>query len=129
MHIQKKRGGTRAKSNDTMASLTPGDPKNPGSWLRIEIKEQKLAAYLEFDDTSNLRMLAISWPVLAAHILFAELRPNINPKPAFILLADSHSCRAQAAEAEVRSPSDRRRSCGAQGEYCETFGPHIDGYA
>lgn len=43
---------------------SPGDPARVGSFLACHENENKTAAYLDFQNTADLRTAAISWPVL-----------------------------------------------------------------
>ncbi|KAJ5833227.1 hypothetical protein N7474_001538 [Penicillium riverlandense] len=46
----------------------PGDPESCDTFLQCKGNEQKTAAYLGFYHTKDLRLFAISWPVLKAYI-------------------------------------------------------------
>jgi hypothetical protein len=50
----------------------PGSPTRPSTFLSVEHDEQKLAGYLGYSHTSQLRMLALSWPVVKAFLQFDE---------------------------------------------------------
>jgi hypothetical protein len=76
-----KKGTSRKSSKPAVVEL-PGNPTQPGSFLNIETNEQKLAAYLGYENVCELRRLAMSWPVLEAYIDFDTIATNMNKKAA-----------------------------------------------
>jgi hypothetical protein len=77
-------------ANITAATEAPGDPKNVGSFINIS-NEQKLTAYLGFNDVAHLRTLLMSWPVLKAYLAFNPIAINMNKKSALRLLHDDRA--------------------------------------
>jgi hypothetical protein len=66
----------------------PGDPKKMASFLSIESNEQKLGAYLGYDNISHIRLLTMSWPTLRAYRRFDPIAKNMNKSAAFKILLD-----------------------------------------
>ncbi|PGH03059.1 hypothetical protein AJ80_08754 [Polytolypa hystricis UAMH7299] len=83
-----KKGAARTSTRPTI-NKSPGDLKYPGSFLNIESNEQKLGAYLRYNDVACLRQLAITWLALKAFLTFAPIASNMNKKAAFRLIQDN----------------------------------------
>jgi hypothetical protein len=69
------RDGNRKPSKVPKASSgqdQPGDPSNFGTFIRTNLTETRLAGYLGFDCTSQLRAFLLTWPVLDAVVTFHQ---------------------------------------------------------
>lgn len=77
---------TSQKDGQVATEEHPGDPLVPSTFIRPETNEQKLAAYLGYDNTSDLRIIAASWPVLRAVASFHPISINMCMTTTFILL-------------------------------------------
>ena len=70
---------------------TPGNPKYPNTFISIESNEQKVGAYLGYNDVVDIRKLALSWPALKAFRCFNKIAKHLNKMTAFRLLYDNES--------------------------------------
>lgn len=64
---------------------------NGKNWTKLEDHEAQLAAYLGFQNTSDLREFAISWPTLLAEKYFAPAAQKMTKAGAFGFLCNSGS--------------------------------------
>ncbi|OJJ38676.1 hypothetical protein ASPWEDRAFT_24587 [Aspergillus wentii DTO 134E9] len=64
----------------------PGRAEDPSTFLSIESNEQKIGAYLGYDDASELRKLAVSWPVLKAYGKYEAISKGLSRRLAFRLI-------------------------------------------
>ena len=83
-----KKGAARASSSSKIIEVA-GRPDHPGTFISIESNEQKLGAYLGFNDVANLRLIAISWPVLKAMIRYEPISQHLSRNASFRLLHDA----------------------------------------
>jgi hypothetical protein len=81
--------------------LSPGDGKSPRSFIDIDGNEQQLAAYLGYNDVSQLRLLTMSWPVLNSILIFDKIAKNMNKRSALQLIHDRESDYVNVAMHEV----------------------------
>jgi hypothetical protein len=82
----------------------PGDPRHPGTFISIQSNEQKLGAYLGYNDVSQLRILTVSWPVLEAITLFEPIALNLNKTTAYRLIYDNESLYKLGTDAHAEWP-------------------------
>ena len=61
---------------------------NGKNWAKLEDHEAQLAAYLGFQNTSDLREFAISWPTLLAEKYFAPAAQRMTKAGAFKFLSN-----------------------------------------
>lgn len=76
------------KTSSQSSSERPGDPGDPASFVNFFEKENRTAAYLGFSNTSDLRRLAVSFPVLEAYIKFEPISVNARVHSSLCLLND-----------------------------------------
>lgn len=81
-----KKGAARLSAATVIEKL--GDPNHPETFLTIDSNEQKLGAYVGFNNVSHFRLLILSWPVLKAYLAFEPISKGMNRKTAFRLLHD-----------------------------------------
>jgi hypothetical protein len=74
----------------TAAFEALGDPKNVSSFINIS-NEQKLGAYLGFNNVAHLQTLLMAWPILKAYLAFNLIIININKKSALRLFHDNRA--------------------------------------
>jgi hypothetical protein len=63
-------------SKSSSGTDQPGDPSNFGTFVRTNLTETRLAGYLGFDCTSQLRAFLLTWPVLDAVVTFHQNKVN-----------------------------------------------------
>ncbi|KAJ5968863.1 hypothetical protein N7501_005111 [Penicillium viridicatum] len=78
---------------------------NGTGWVKLDDYEAQLAAYLGFQNTSDLRAFAISWPSLLAQKSFAPAAKNMKKMSPFTLLHNS-GLRSQIAAVTSSPESD-----------------------
>ncbi|KAH0346279.1 hypothetical protein KCU83_g7430, partial [Aureobasidium melanogenum] len=66
-----------------------GDPGHPATFFSNVENENKTAGYLGLQHTSNLRQLAVTYPVLQAFVSFAQVGANTRSHTTLVLLADN----------------------------------------
>ncbi|OBT82956.1 hypothetical protein VE02_08182 [Pseudogymnoascus sp. 03VT05] len=64
----------------------PGDPEHPDTFIKTENREKTLASYLGLSSVGELRVLAISWPVLHAFVDFEPISLGLLKASTFRLL-------------------------------------------
>ncbi|KUM55505.1 hypothetical protein ACN42_g11759 [Penicillium freii] len=77
---------------------------NGKNWAKLEDHEAQLAAYLGFQNTSDLREFAISWPTLLAEKYFAPAAQKMTKIGTFKFLSNPGSIGEIAAVAVDSSP-------------------------
>lgn len=84
------RKGSRQRSDKRKIDInvTPGDPNDPTTFIEIKRNEQKLAGYLGFVNTTDLRRFALSWPIIKAFFDFNEVSSNLAKSQALELIRD-----------------------------------------
>lgn len=65
---------------------SPGDPKNPRSFMLCHENENKGAAYLGFTMVTQLRHFVVSWPRLRAYTAFSKIAKNLSLDGAMVHL-------------------------------------------
>ncbi|KAG9848132.1 hypothetical protein KCU98_g5611, partial [Aureobasidium melanogenum] len=81
-----------------------GDPSQPATFFSNVENENKTAGYLGLQHTSNLRQLAVTYPVLQAFVSFAQVGANTRSHTTLVLLADNEK-QYDVDDAETRWPT------------------------
>ncbi|KAH0004317.1 hypothetical protein KCU78_g13452, partial [Aureobasidium melanogenum] len=81
-----------------------GDPAQPATFFSNVENENKTAGYLGLQHTSNLRQLAVTYPVLQAFMSFAQVGANTRSHTTLVLLADNDK-QYDVDDAETRWPT------------------------
>ncbi|KAH0288529.1 hypothetical protein M436DRAFT_60590 [Aureobasidium namibiae CBS 147.97] len=101
-------GGRKRRKPNQLSNQTtsehPGDPANPASFANFFENENKTAAYLGFSHTSDLRRIAVSFPVLRAYIKFEPISSNARSHDSLALLADGVDQYTNVEEPEQKWP-------------------------
>ncbi|KAF4636083.1 hypothetical protein G7Y89_g2010 [Cudoniella acicularis] len=88
-----KKGASVSRRRPSQPKLveSPGNIKKGVPFIDIPNNEQKLGSYMGFNDVTQLRALAMSWPVLKASIRFDVFGANMNKKTALRFLDDNEA--------------------------------------
>ncbi|KAH0374008.1 hypothetical protein KCU65_g144, partial [Aureobasidium melanogenum] len=81
-----------------------GDPSQPATFFSNVENENQTAGYLGLQHTSNLRQLAVTYPVLQAFMSFVRVGANARSHTTLVLLADNEK-QYDVDDAETRWPT------------------------
>jgi hypothetical protein len=106
-----RKSAARLSIGDSDTPDKPGDLRYPGTFINIESNEQKVGAYIGFNDVAHARTLILSWPVMKAIKSFQPIAHNMSKKRAFKLIADAEGLFKDVEDPINRWPIRRYLAC------------------